>query len=295
MVSRADWQLFVPREVADAGEITEWCSLQVGSWERRDTLDYTLYRLHCAEMRDKYYLLTQALPLVRRYGCACYVGVERADVSSDIKYVLCDLDGTILLGELLVLLAQGTAYEDIMAREVALAMSGQVDFATNFRHRTLLLQGQEVSRLRQICTSTGFALGFEDLISFWRTKSVRYELATGNYHIFAECVAERLGIDSYIATKVEVLEGRLTGRLVGTLVDALAKAGFLSERLTSLGLSAYEALAIGDGANDLAMLDRAGHSLLYSSIPEDGMPLSIYAVCRDIWGVSSDDIQRINV
>lgn len=224
-------------------------------------------------------LLASLLAIVRRYGCAIYLTSTAYD---PIRYVLCDLDGTLLRGELLAMLAASTPWAEIVEREIASAMAGRLDFRTSFLRRTAFFRGIEMQRLYAVLRNCPTAPELEELLAEWRSQGISYELATGNYDVFAQDIAARYGFSAYIASELAVCEGRLTGGIVGNVIDAAAKASFLVQRLEALGLPCSSALTIGDGANDLQMLSSSGHTLLYSALPEEGQALSLYGIYRKI-------------
>lgn len=248
------------------------------SWYRHGSSRYVYGEL-AGQVVDKERILRLALPLVRHYSCAVYL---TNIPSSSIRYAFCDLDGTLLRAELLTLLAEGMPYELKMVEEVVRSMSGEIAFATSFMGRTRLLRGVPVARLIEVISSVDLAPGLETLLTQWKLAGIGCELVTGNYQIFAEWMVRRLGLGGYIATHVETKGDELTGELLGKIVDAEAKARFLRERVAALDLESSVALAIGDGANDLAMLTTAGHALLYCSTSGLGEPLSLYEIYRDI-------------
>lgn len=253
-------------------------------WQWCDEGGYAYGSVTLAETMTKEVLLRLLLPWVREQGCVVYLG--EVSMGTQVRYALCDLDGTILRGELLSLLAQGMPYEELMRSEVERAMSGSIDFATSFRRRTALLDGLGLDRLREVFGQVGWAEGLSNLLSLWRAKEIRYELATSNYHVFAEWAALTYGFSHYIATTLELQDERLTGQLIEPIVDAQGKADFLLHRLDIYDLTYSEALVIGDGANDLKMLAEAGHSLIYCAAPSCGRVQSIceiYERLEQLW------------
>lgn len=263
-------------------------------WALRSAKSNYLYGFVEGSCITKEKLLRRVLPLVRYYGCAIYV--LSAMECRQIRYAVCDLDGTILAGELLARLAEGMPYQEEMSLAIEQSMAGQVDFATSFRQRTQLLVGQSRDRLYDILGATPYALGLEMLLAQWKIEGVGYALATSNYHVFAEQVATKFDFDAYIATRVELIDNRLTGQLIGKPIDAEAKDRFLCHCLESHSLDEANVLCIGDGANDLAMLARSAHSLLYCANPSAGDSLALDSIYEDIKQIVKNiiDNQLIN-
>jgi len=109
--------------------------------------------------------------------------------------------------------------------------------------------------------------GAESLISAFRGAGIRTLLVSGGFTYFADRVAARLGIDQVRANRLEVSGGRLTGRIEGPVVDDGTKRAALLAACESMGAPPGDAIAIGDGANDLPMMEAAGVSIAYHAKP----------------------------
>ncbi|MDO4692643.1 MAG: HAD-IB family phosphatase [Porphyromonadaceae bacterium] len=217
--------------------------------------------------------LRQLLPLARKWGAVIYY--PDAEALLPIAHVISDLDGTLLRDELLVSLAKqmgiGAKFEEITQR----AMSGDVDFAESFRQRTLMLAGTKYSQLVSTAISARPTLGFEGFLQWLRVKGLAFDLVTSNYDIFCEALRECLGFDNYYASSPLFESDELTGYFEGNIIDAEAKADVAQRIVNKRGITLAQTLILGDGANDLPMLSRAGHAVLYRADSANPLPLTI--------------------
>jgi phosphoserine phosphatase len=147
-------------------------------------------------------------------------------------------------------------------------MRGEIDYAESLRRRVALLAGLEEAALEQICEQRmHLSPGAEALVRRCRERGIRTLLVSGGFDFFTTRLQQRLGIDEVLSNVLEIEGGRLSGRVLGAIVDGGAKAAKLREEMRRLGLRREQALAIGDGANDIPMMSEAGTSVAYRAKP----------------------------
>ena len=129
-----------------------------------------------------------------------------------------------------------------------------------------MLSGVPVSMLREIATALPYAKGIENLMDYLRVKNIRTAIITGNFNLFGELLKERLGFDYIFTTVPEIENGYLTGEICGEIIDAGAKESILKNLCRELCIPLEEAIAVGDGANDVPMLVAAGVGVVYNAI-----------------------------
>ena len=147
-------------------------------------------------------------------------------------------------------------------------MRGELDYPQSLRKRVSLLAGLPDKALAQVYEERlRLTPGAEELIAACKRDGVRLLLVSGGFTFFTERLKARLGIDYTISNRLEVTAGRLTGQVLGQVVDAEAKAAKFTAVMQALGASREQTVAIGDGANDLKMMDRAGTSIAFRAKP----------------------------
>jgi phosphoserine phosphatase len=146
-------------------------------------------------------------------------------------------------------------------------MAGKLDFASALRRRVSLLEGLEARRLEEIAAHLELTPGAETLLGVLKKLGYKTGIVSGGFTFFTDRLRQRLGLDYALANTLEIVDGRLTGRLVGPVVDACAKRDFLQEIATRENIELAQTLAVGDGANDLLMLEAAGLGVAFNAKP----------------------------
>jgi phosphoserine phosphatase len=150
----------------------------------------------------------------------------------------------------------------------AAAMSGEIDYAESLRRRVRLLKGLGEDALAQVYDERlRLSPGAEAMLAAMRRTGVKTLLVSGGFSFFTDRLKARLRLDYSTANVLGIEGGRLTGRVVGAIVDAEAKAAKLRTVRDELGIVADQIIAIGDGANDLAMMAETGMSIAYHAKP----------------------------
>lgn len=181
-----------------------------------------------------------------------------------LRLVAMDMDSTLVTIESIDEMGDMLGIRDRIATITAQAMRGEIEYAESLRGRVALLAGLEEAALEQICEQRmHLSPGAETLVRRCREHGIRTLLVSGGFSFFTAWLQQRLGIDAVLSNVLEIERGRLTGRVLGAIVDGRAKAAKLREEMRRLGLRPEQALAIGDGANDIPMMREAGTSVAY--------------------------------
>ena len=155
-----------------------------------------------------------------------------------------------------------------IAAITARAMRGEIEYRESLRRRVAAIAGLEEAALARVYEErVELTPGADALIAACRKHGVQLLLVSGGFSFFTERLKARLGIDHTISNVLEMKGGRLTGALVGEIVDAEAKAAKFRQVVTTLGAEKDQTLAIGDGANDLKMMNAAGLSVAFRAKP----------------------------
>jgi phosphoserine phosphatase len=187
---------------------------------------------------------------------------------SDFALLAMDMDSTLIGIECIDEIADFAGKKKEVAAVTASAMRGEIDWPESLRRRVAALAGLEEAVLERVYAERlRFSPGAERLAAAARRAGLRVLLVSGGFTYFTDRVRDRLGLDYAYSNVLVVEDGRLAGRVTGPLVDAQGKAGHVARLKRELGIARERVLAIGDGANDLAMLAEAGTSIAYHAKP----------------------------
>ena len=187
---------------------------------------------------------------------------------SELRLVAMDMDSTMVTIESIDEMGDLLGIRDRIAAVTAQAMRGEIDYPESLRRRVALLAGLEERALEKICEERmHLSPGAENLVQRCRAAGIRTLLVSGGFSFFTEWLQQRLGIDVILSNTLEIENGRLTGRVLGGIVDGDAKAARLRAEIQRQGIAREQALAIGDGANDIPMMAAAGVSVAYRAKP----------------------------
>jgi phosphoserine phosphatase len=196
------------------------------------------------------------------------VAVERAGLHRRAKrLVVMDVDSTLVQGEVIEMLAEHAGCAPEVAELTDRAMRGELDFAESLRARVRLLAGVPVTALADVRRELVLARGARTFVRTLKRLDYRIAVVSGGFTQVTDALVADLGIDYSAANTLEVVDGRLTGGLVGPLVDRAGKAAALERFAAESGVPVAQTVAIGDGANDLDMLARAGLGIAYNAKP----------------------------
>ena len=184
------------------------------------------------------------------------------------RLLLADMDSTMIRQECIDELADLAGVGERVAAITARAMNGELDFEAALVARMALLAGLDEGVIERVWGERiEMAPGAEALIATLRRDGVRTVLVSGGFTAFTERVAAALGFDTHHANRLEVEGGRLTGRVVPPILGREAKVATLRAACERLGIGVAEAMAVGDGANDLGMIGVAGTGVALHAKP----------------------------
>jgi phosphoserine phosphatase len=183
------------------------------------------------------------------------------------RLIVMDVDSTLVQGEVIEMLAAHAGCEAEVARVTEAAMRGELDFEQSLRERVALLEGLDASALDKVYDEVQLNPGARTMVRTLKRLGYRFAMVSGGFSAVTDRIAADLGFDYARANDLEVVDGRLTGRVIGSVVDRAGKAAALREFAAELGIDEKSVIAIGDGANDLDMLNAAGLGIAYNAKP----------------------------
>ena len=174
-----------------------------------------------------------------------------------------DVDGTLILEEVIDLLGREAGCEEEIAQLTSQAMRGELNFETSLRERVALLKGLPVSVFAKVFNSIHLTPNAQEFISILQKNGILVGLVSGGFTPIVERLAKSLGIAYFSANQLEVKDGLLTGKLVGHIISPEVKKETLEKWRKELKFSKERTIAIGDGANDLLMLKSSGLGIAF--------------------------------
>jgi phosphoserine phosphatase len=183
------------------------------------------------------------------------------------RLVQFDVDSTFIEQEAIELLAAKAGVLDEVARITDAAMRGELDFAQSLVARVALLRGLGEDAIGQVQKEIRLTDGAAELVALLHEKGHCVSLVSGGFNNILQSIVDELKIDFYKANTLEVIDGKLTGKVVGAIVDRAAKAEALKDFAQRCSVDLINTVAIGDGANDLDMMQIAGISIAFNAKP----------------------------
>jgi phosphoserine phosphatase len=183
------------------------------------------------------------------------------------RLVAFDMDSTLIQAEIIDELAKLHGVGDQVSAITAAAMRGELDFKQSFVKRISLLHGLPEQRLQEVLHSAPLADGAERLITTLKRLGYKTAILSGGFTFFGQHLQKRLGIDYVFANQLEIVDGAVTGKVAGEIVDGARKARLLAQIAQSENISLDQVVAVGDGANDLPMLNAAGMGIAFHAKP----------------------------
>ncbi|MGW0049529.1 phosphoserine phosphatase SerB [Nocardia cyriacigeorgica] len=196
------------------------------------------------------------------------VAVERAGLARRAKrLIVFDVDSTLIQGEVIEMLAAHAGVEDEVRRVTESAMRGEIDFGESLRQRVATLEGLDESVIEEVAERIELTPGARTTIRTLRRLGFRCGVVSGGFRQVIEPLAHDLELDFVQANTLEIVDGKLTGRVVGDIVDRAAKATALRKFAAEAGVPMEQTVAVGDGANDIDMLNAAGLGVAFNAKP----------------------------
>ena len=184
------------------------------------------------------------------------------------RLVMLDMDSTLIVQEVIDLLAAKAGVAEEVSAITQKAMAGEMDFAQSLQARVSLLAGLNESMLSEVRSEITLTQGAEKLIQTLHLKGHKVGVVSGGFIDVIEPILKELKIDFYRANKLQILNGKLTGKLEGEIIDRAAKLKALVEFAKNEGVQMSQTVAIGDGANDLDMIESAGLGVAFNAKPK---------------------------
>lgn len=178
-----------------------------------------------------------------------------------------DMDSTLIQGEVIDELARMAGVGEQVVRITEAAMRGELNFDESFTRRVALLKGLPAERVHTLLNTIPLAEGAERLIRTLKLLGYKTAILSGGFTFFAHDLQRRLGIDHVHANELEIADGEVTGRVIPPIVNGARKAQLLGEIARQEGVSLEQCVAVGDGANDIPMLNLAGMGIAYRAKP----------------------------
>ncbi len=215
------------------------------------------------------------------------------------RLVVLDMDSTLIRIEVIDELARAAGVGPEVARITERAMQGEMDYDESLRQRVGLLAGLDVKVLDQIAADLPLTEGAETMVRVLKRLGYKIAVISGGFSRAAEALKRRLGVDYAYSNNLEVAGGKLTGRVVGPIVNAQRKAELLETIAQAEGVLLDQVIAVGDGANDALMLERAGLGIAFhakaklrehadTSISGAGLDAILYLL-----GISARELQEV--
>jgi phosphoserine phosphatase len=197
---------------------------------------------------------------------SCDVALQRETLTRRNKrLIVMDMDSTLIQQEVIDELAVTLGVEREVSAITERAMNGELDFDESLRERVRLLKGTPSTTLRTVLDRIKLTPGAADLVRVLKRLGYRTAVISGGFIEVVEPIRSQLGLDYAFANSLEVKDGVLTGEVVGTIVNRQRKAELLEQIAQTERIELDQVIAVGDGANDLDMLDRAGLGIAFNA------------------------------
>jgi phosphoserine phosphatase len=184
-----------------------------------------------------------------------------------MRLIVMDVDSTLLQDEAIELLAAEAGCAAEVAGLTAAAMRGEIDFAESLRDRVALLAGLEAAAIDKLLRGLRLTPGARTLIRTLKRLGYRCGVVSGGFTQFTDWLTAELGLDFAAANTLEIRDGRLTGKVTGEIIDRPGKERALRQFAARAGVPLSQAVAVGDGANDLDMIAAAGLGIAFNAKP----------------------------
>ncbi len=197
------------------------------------------------------------------------ISFQKDDIYRRSRRLICfDMDSTLVHTECIDELAERAGVGDQVRAITESAMRGEIDFVESFTRRVALLKGLDESVMKEIAENLPYNEGLERMMKVLKRVGYKTAILSGGFTYFCKYLQQRFGFDYVYANELEIEDGHLTGRYVGDVVDGKRKAELLKLLCQVEGINLAQAVAVGDGANDLPMISLAGLGIAYHAKPK---------------------------
>jgi len=197
------------------------------------------------------------------------ISFQKDDIFRRARRLICfDMDSTLVHTECIDELAQRAGVGDQVRAITESAMRGEIDFTESFTRRVALLKGLDASVMEDIARNLPYNEGLERMMKILKRVGYKTAILSGGFTYFGKYLQQKFGFDYVYANDLEVVDGKLTGRYLGDIVDGRRKAELLKLLCQFENIDLAQAVAVGDGANDLPMLSLAGLGIAYHAKPK---------------------------
>lgn len=214
-----------------------------------------------------------------------------------LRLMVLDVDRTLVQNEMIDEIADLAGVGDQVAAITEQAMAGELDFESALRARVALLAGQPAAVLEQAWQRLELTPGARTFIATLRHLGFKIAIVSGGFTTITDRLAAELGLDYAFANTLEVVDEKLTGNVTGTIVDRAAKARILGELAEREGIATRQVVAVGDGANDIEMLEAAGLGIAFNAkavvgeAADASLNLPFLDAVLFLLGISREDIE----
>lgn len=239
-------------------------------------------------------------------GLSTYIGVDIAIQPLDLlrrtkRLVVMDMDSTLIQNEVIDEMARQRGIFHKVAKITEAAMNGKLNFYQSLQKRLFLLRGMTESELNLVYKKLKLTPGADKLLKVLNRMGYKVGLISGGFTYFTDRLQKRLGFNFVFANELEWKNGKITGKIKGQIVDANRKAAILETIARAEGISLDQTIAIGDGANDIKMLTKAGLGIAFNAKPAV-KEKTHYSISRHrridsilyLLGISEKEIQNLS-
>lgn len=276
-VSQFHYRLYAPQlNLADLGRLLEGLAWSELRWRQGDCFD-----LAFASQPDKALYLQRATQLGLELMEGPFPSLDEPGL------LIMDMDSTAIEGECIDDIAELAGCGQAVAEVTARAMRGELDFAQSLTERVARLAGTPTEVLEKVAENIRYTPGIEGLVKRLQDAGWQTALVSGGFTFFAHRVQDHLSLDWAEANVLEIIDAKLSGLVLGKIVDAQFKKDMLVRLRDQAGLAPGQVLALGDGANDLLMLDEAGLGIAYHGKPKVRLAAKGAIVSQDMAAVQA--------
>ncbi|MDD6378873.1 MAG: phosphoserine phosphatase SerB [Prevotella sp.] len=196
--------------------------------------------------------------------------LQKDDMYRRMRRLICfDMDSTLIQTECIDELAKRAGVGDQVSAITASAMRGEIDFKESFTRRVALLKGLDSSVMREIAENLPITEGVDKVMKVLKASGYKIAILSGGFTYFGQYMQRKYGIDYVYANELEIGEdGKLTGRYLGEIVDGHRKAELLKLIAQVEKINLAQTIAVGDGANDLPMINESGLGIAFHAKPK---------------------------